>query len=130
VPRIPTDQCSRHDRSRRGRSSQAVAAPALPHQRHGDSGTDDKPSPSRLYLSGPDICRRYGVSDMTLWRWLRDALLAFPQPAMRVKDRRYWLETDLVNWERAQQPDMRSRPTVIPVEKVFAKAPRRRKATP
>jgi hypothetical protein len=67
---------------------------------------------------------------MTLWRWLRDALLAFPQPAMRVKDRRYWLEMDLVKWERARLPDERSQPPARPVEKALVKAPRRREVTP
>ena len=26
------------------------------------------------------------------------------QPTMRVKDRRYWLEADLIAWEQAQLP--------------------------
>jgi hypothetical protein len=41
---------------------------------------------------------------MSLWRWLKDPTIGFPQPAMRVKDRRYWLEADLIAWERAQLP--------------------------
>jgi predicted DNA-binding transcriptional regulator AlpA len=122
MPRAPIDRCTQHNRSSGGRSSQAVTAPAPPHQRQDE--------PSTLYLSGPDVRRRYAVSDMTLWRWLRDAWLAFPQPAMRVKDRRYWLETDLVKWERSRRPDIHSQPPVMPVEKALAKAPRRREVTP
>jgi predicted DNA-binding transcriptional regulator AlpA len=56
------------------------------------------------YLTGPQTCRRYGVSDMTIWRWLHDDDIGFPQPALRVRERRYWLESDLVAWERAQLP--------------------------
>jgi hypothetical protein len=41
---------------------------------------------------------------MTLWRWLRDPEINFPQPALRIRDRRYWLESSLVAWERAQLP--------------------------
>jgi predicted DNA-binding transcriptional regulator AlpA len=62
---------------------------------------DDQP---RQYLTGPQVCARYSITDMSLWRWLNDAEISFPQPAMRVKDRRYWLESDLIAWERAQLP--------------------------
>jgi hypothetical protein len=41
---------------------------------------------------------------MSLWRWLKDPTIGFPQPTMRVKDRRYWLEADLIAWERTQLP--------------------------
>jgi predicted DNA-binding transcriptional regulator AlpA len=30
-----------------------------------------------------------GVSDMTLWRWLQDESLGFPQPTV-IRSRRYW----------------------------------------
>ena len=41
---------------------------------------------------------------MSLWCWLKDPTIGFPQPTMRVKDRRYWLEADLIAWERTQLP--------------------------
>jgi len=31
-------------------------------------------------------------------------MMRFPQPTMRVNNRRYWLEADLIAWERAQLP--------------------------
>jgi hypothetical protein len=40
---------------------------------------------------------------MSLWRWLRDPEINFPQPALRVRERRYWLEEQLVAWERSQR---------------------------
>jgi predicted DNA-binding transcriptional regulator AlpA len=59
---------------------------------------------ARRYLTGPQVCQRYSISDVGLWRWLRDRELNFPLPAMRVRDRRYWLEDDLVVWERSMIP--------------------------
>jgi hypothetical protein len=35
---------------------------------------------------------------MTLWRWLKDSDLKFPQP-MRIGRLRYWRLSDLVAWE-------------------------------
>lgn len=56
------------------------------------------------FLGGPEVCRRYGIVPMTLFRWLRDRDLGFPQPAMLVRDRRYWREADLIVWERHSAP--------------------------
>jgi hypothetical protein len=39
---------------------------------------------------------------VSLWRWLKDTRLKFPQPALRINGRRYWRLTDLINWERAR----------------------------
>ena len=58
----------------------------------------------RRFLTGPQVCSRYSITDMSLWRWLKDPTIGFPQPTMRVKDRRYWLEADLIAWERTQLP--------------------------
>jgi predicted DNA-binding transcriptional regulator AlpA len=52
------------------------------------------------YLSGPDVCARYGIVAMTLYRWVRDPDFGFPEPAFKNRDRRYWLESDLAKWER------------------------------
>jgi predicted DNA-binding transcriptional regulator AlpA len=72
----------------------------LTHQGRRGSPVDGE----RKYLTGPQVCARYGISDMSLWRWLRDAAVAFPQPAMRIRDRRFWLESDLIAWERSKLP--------------------------
>src|SRR5215208_1947562 len=63
-------------------------------------GDNEATAPHR-YLTGPQVCLRYAISDMSLWRWLKDTELAFPQPSLRIRDRRYWLEADLVAWERS-----------------------------
>jgi predicted DNA-binding transcriptional regulator AlpA len=95
------------NRSRKNRLSSETAPVLLPHQRQADrSSGDDDPTPQK-FLSGPDVCRRYAVRSMTIWRWLRDREINFPQPAMRIKDRRYWAEADLVAWERSRIPTRR-----------------------
>jgi predicted DNA-binding transcriptional regulator AlpA len=107
MPPKPSTQCSHYElRLRRDSSKKAqVAAPTPPthHARHGDRGGDDpEATPPRRFLSGPEVCKRYSISDMSLWRWLDDAELNFPKPAMRIRDRRYWLETDLLAWEQSR----------------------------
>jgi predicted DNA-binding transcriptional regulator AlpA len=42
-----------------------------------------------------------GVSDMTLWRWLNDPTMCFPQP-IYIARRRFWKEAELVAWLEAQ----------------------------
>ena len=69
--------------------------------------------PERRFLTGPQVCARYNISDMGLWRWLRDPELQFPQPSMVVKGRRYWSEHALIQWERSaatRQSPRRSKP--------------------
>ena len=83
-------------------------------QRHGD---DANPA---SFLGGPAVCRRYQISDMSLWRWLHDSELRFPQPAMRIRGRRYWSLADLLLWERALVPRGRDQPNMRDVEAKIA----------
>ena len=53
------------------------------------------------FLPTGQVRARYGVSDMSLWRWLRDETLNFPRP-IRISKRKYWRLSDLVEWERAR----------------------------
>jgi predicted DNA-binding transcriptional regulator AlpA len=107
MPRKPSTQCSHYElHLRRDSSKKAkVATPTTPTH-HGDRHSGDGPeaAPPRRFLSGPQVCARYAITDMSLWRWLRDPELGFPQPTMRIRDRRYWLETDLVTWEQSHIP--------------------------
>jgi len=52
-----------------------------------------------------DLCG--GVSDMTLWRWLNDRDMNFPEPVY-IQKRRYWREAELGEWIDAQEPDRKS----------------------
>ncbi len=59
-------------------------------------------NPNEVMLTARQVRSRYGgVSDMGLWRWLRDERLAFPQPIV-INNRRYWKLSDLTQWETTQ----------------------------
>ena len=55
------------------------------------------------YLPSRQVRERYGVTDMSLWRWLRNPKLGFPQPTI-INSRRYWRVEDLEAWERTRGP--------------------------
>lgn len=48
-------------------------------------------------LPASAVREKFGVTDMTLWRWLDDEELAFPRP-IYIKRNRYWREDDLAAW--------------------------------
>jgi predicted DNA-binding transcriptional regulator AlpA len=55
-----------------------------------------------VMLTAKQVRNRYGgVSDMAIWRWLRDENLGFPQPVL-INGRRYWWLSQLSAWERAR----------------------------
>ena len=57
-----------------------------------------------VYLKATQVRERYGgISDMTLWRWLRDKELGFPKPC-RINRVRYRNDSELTEWERARRP--------------------------
>ncbi|MDX0467460.1 MULTISPECIES: helix-turn-helix transcriptional regulator [Sinorhizobium] len=62
------------------------------NQEHSERGKTE-------FLTGPQVAERYKISGMTLYRWLRDPKLAFPQP-MVINRRKFFNETELTAWER------------------------------
>ena len=44
-----------------------------------DSGDDDSGAPDS-FVPDPQVCREFGITAMTLWRWTNDAALRFPPP--------------------------------------------------
>ncbi len=55
-----------------------------------------------MLLTAKQVRTRYGnVSDMALWRWLRDEKLEFPKPIV-INNRRCWKFSDLAHWELMQ----------------------------
>lgn len=56
-------------------------------------------STAETYLTGPQVLKRYGISEMTLYRWQKDELLAFPKP-MIIRRRKFFREEELTAWER------------------------------
>lgn len=53
------------------------------------------------FLPARGVRARYSVSDMSLWRWLRDEALSFPRP-LRINGRRFWRLSDLESWEKSR----------------------------
>ena len=98
APRIPRDQISTYGPLPPGAA--AAQRPdtrrTSPHQPYGDCLSGDEEAPR--YLTGPQLCARYSISDMSLWRWLRDDALGFPHP-LRINGRRFWKIADLEGWE-------------------------------
>lgn len=54
------------------------------------------------FLPARHVRERYRVSDMTLWRWLRDEKMGFPQPVYLGRFR-YWRLADIEAWEAEQE---------------------------
>ncbi len=53
------------------------------------------------YLPAPAVQARYAISDMTLWRWLRNPELSFPRPIV-INRRRLFSRAELETWERGR----------------------------
>jgi predicted DNA-binding transcriptional regulator AlpA len=42
-----------------------------------------------IYLTGPEVRKRYGVTAQTLIKWTRDERLGFPKP-LSIRRRNFW----------------------------------------
>ena len=42
------------------------------------------------------------ISDMSLWRWLKDPALGFPRPVY-IQKRRFWREAEILEWIEARE---------------------------
>jgi predicted DNA-binding transcriptional regulator AlpA len=60
------------------------------------------PDSDAVYMAAPKVLARYGISDMTLWRWLRDEKLNFPRP-IRIGRIRYFSIAELDAFDAAQR---------------------------
>ncbi|MEJ6845205.1 DNA-binding protein [Sinorhizobium fredii] len=56
------------------------------------------------FLPARRVWERYGVTQMTLWRWLHDDKMRFPQPVYFGR-RRYFRLSDIESWERQRITD-------------------------
>jgi predicted DNA-binding transcriptional regulator AlpA len=54
-----------------------------------------------VYLPAARVRKRYGVSAMSIHRWLQDQKLNFPKP-IYIGRYRYWKIDALAAWERAR----------------------------
>jgi predicted DNA-binding transcriptional regulator AlpA len=53
------------------------------------------------FLPASQVWQRYGKTDRTLDRWLKDPAVAFPRPVV-IRNRRYFREAEIIEWERSQ----------------------------
>jgi predicted DNA-binding transcriptional regulator AlpA len=53
------------------------------------------------FLPARAVWDRYGVTSMTLYRWIADPVLGFPRPTYLGRFR-YWKLADLVEWEASR----------------------------
>jgi predicted DNA-binding transcriptional regulator AlpA len=60
------------------------------------------PTTQQTFLTGPQVQARYNRSHVTVWRWVRDPALGFPQP-IQINRLNYWRLVDLEAWETVQQ---------------------------
>ena len=56
----------------------------------------------QTFLTGPQVQNRYQKSHVTIWRWIKDSELSFPQP-LKINRLNYWRLSDLEEWEAAQE---------------------------
>lgn len=84
----------RSGRQSAGRKDAAAAQPDSDGA-HGPSSDDP------VYLTGPQILKRFQISDMTLWRWLQNPELGFPRPVV-INRRRLFLLASVLEFERSR----------------------------
>jgi predicted DNA-binding transcriptional regulator AlpA len=63
------------------------------------------------YLPARKVLQRLQISDMTLWRYLRDPRVGFPHPVrfgVGKNPRRYFKLSELEAWERAKATEGRA----------------------
>ena len=69
------------------------AAPELPAQRH---------RPDDALMTANHVREHFGsISEMTLWRWLRDSSMDFPEPIVICR-RRYWKRSAILAFQERQ----------------------------
>lgn len=56
----------------------------------------------QVFLTGPQVQRRYQKSHVSIWRWIQDDSLGFPAP-LKIHRLNYWRLAELEAWEAARQ---------------------------
>ena len=57
---------------------------------------------AKQYVNTKHVRERYGVTDMTIWRWQKDPNLHFPAP-MVINRRKLWDPADLDAFDARQR---------------------------
>jgi len=78
----------------------------------------DSPPLDEIFLPAAQVRSRYGVTDMTLWRWLskKSADFQFPRP-IEIFSRRYWRLSELQAFEARCVVSRAPADTVAPLQK-------------
>lgn len=56
----------------------------------------------KTYITAPDVCKRFSISQMSLWRWIGDEKLQFPRP-LRIRNRRFFRLDEIQAFEARQR---------------------------
>ena len=64
-------------------------------------------SAGRRFIPATQVKRRYGVTEMTVFRWIRDPRMGFPQP-IKIRGRNYFDEAELENYDERHLAARRS----------------------
>lgn len=51
------------------------------------------------WLTGRQVRERFNISEMAIWRWLRDEELKFPKPTT-IRRRNFWRRSDIESFEQ------------------------------
>jgi len=60
------------------------------------------PTTQQTFLTGPQVQACYQRSHISIWRWVRDPALGFPQP-LQINRINYFRLAELEAWEAAEQ---------------------------
>jgi hypothetical protein len=98
---IPRGNVSPHELKLRQKKTPVPSEdiPAIPG-RHGDRGSGDDDDDDGCHLSTSRVAQRYDVTTRTVERWEDDERLDFPEPDLRINQRKYWKLKTLQRWER------------------------------
>ncbi|MCO7245252.1 AlpA family phage regulatory protein [Halomonas sp. Mc5H-6] len=55
------------------------------------------------YSSAKQTAKRFGVSEVTIWRWARDGVSDFPKPIKLGPNCTRWRLEDIEAWEASRQ---------------------------
>ena len=80
--------------------AQLMAGTSLRTSTSVDTAVDD----DTLLTSKQVRARVGGVSDMCIWRWMRDNRVQFPRP-LQMNRRNYWKLGDLRRWQAAREQE-------------------------
>jgi predicted DNA-binding transcriptional regulator AlpA len=57
---------------------------------------------SQRYLPAKQVCERFNISLMTLWRWVSNSAMGFPRP-IYINRRRYFVESEITQYVANQR---------------------------